>query len=375
MMILTALIGVAFILFVLLEAFEALVLPRRVLRAFRFTRFYYRMSWRVWWVCTSLIRSERWRSNMLSYYGPLSLLVLFAIWAATLIFGYALLQFALDPHLHSLTDAFYLSGTTFTTLGYGDVTPATRGSRAVAVAEAANGLSFFAIVIAYLPVLYQTFGRREAFIALLDARAGSPPAAGRMLLRTPPIGDGGTCLTGFLSAAEQWAAEILEAHLSYPVLGYYRSQHDNQSWLTALACTLDVSALLLTVIEGGSRIQARLTFAMARHAAVDLGLVLRRPPALPVTDRLPPERLDELLKLLGHAGVKIRDDADARAKLDELRKLYEPFLNGLSIYFELPITEMWPLEESTDNWRTSAWIKQAAPITSLGIDPKDSHFN
>ena len=84
---------------------------------------------------------------MLSYYGPLSLLVLFAIWAATLIFGYGLLQFALDSHLHSLTDAFYLSGTTFTTLGYGDVTPATRGSRAVSVAEAANGLSFFAIVI------------------------------------------------------------------------------------------------------------------------------------------------------------------------------------------------------------------------------------
>lgn len=375
MMIITAFIGVGLILFVLLEAFEALVLPRRVLRAFRFTRLYYRFTWRLWTAFTSLVRSERHRHNLLSIYGPLSLLVLFGIWAATLIIGYGLLHFALDSRLNNLADAFYLSGTTFTTLGYGDVTPATRASRAVSMAEAANGLSFFAIVIAYLPVLYQAFGRREGFIALLDARAGSPPAAARMLLRTPPIADGGTCLTGFLNEAERWAAEILEAHLSYPVLGYYRSQHDNQSWLAALACTLDASALLLTVIDGGSRTQARLTFAMARHAAVDLGLVLRRPPTSPASDRLPSARLSELLKLLRQAGVKIRDDADARAKLDELRKLYEPFLNGLSIYFKLPVTEMWPLEEGTDNWQTSAWIKQAAPFASLGINPKDDHFN
>lgn len=375
MMIVTAFLGVALILFVLLEAFEALVLPRRVLRSFRFTRLYYRFTWPLWSACTSLIRSERHRHNLLSIYGPLSMLVLFAIWAATLIVGYGLLHFAFDSRLNSLTDAFYLSGTTFTTLGYGDVTPSSRASRAVSVAEAANGLSFFAIVIAYLPVLYQAFGRREGFIALLDARAGSPPAAARMLLRTPPIADGASCLTGFLNEAERWAAEILEAHLSFPVLGYYRSQHDNQSWLAALACVLDSSAFLLTVIEGGSRTQARLTFAMARHAAVDLGLVLRRPPTSPVSDRLPPERLSELLKLLRQAGVKIRDDAGARAKLDELRKLYEPFLNGLSIYFKLPVTEMWPVEEGTDNWRTSAWIKQATPFALLGIDPKDDHFN
>src|SRR5207302_6409802 len=140
---------------------------------------------------------------------------------------------------------------------------------------------FFAIVIGYLPVLYQAFSRREAFIVLLDARAGSPPAAGRMLTRTPPIRDAEGCLTGFLSEAERWASEVLEGHLSFPVLGYYRSQHDNQSWLAGLACALDTCALLLTVVDGVDRTQARLTFAMARHAVVDLGLVLRRPPAEP----------------------------------------------------------------------------------------------
>src|SRR5206468_4512146 len=173
------------------------------------------------------------------------------------------------------------SGTTFTTLGYGDLTPVGPAARALAVAEAATGFGFFAVVISYLPVLYQAFSRREAFIALLDARAGSPPAAGRMLLRTPPGPAGAGCLGDFLAEAERWAAEVLEGHLSFPVLGYYRSQHDNQSWLAGLACVLDTSAVLLTVVEGADRTQARLTFAMARHAVVDLGLVLHRPPVLP----------------------------------------------------------------------------------------------
>src|SRR5439155_741590 len=121
----------------------------------------------------------------------------------------------------------------------------TPAARVLAVAEAATGFGFFAVVIGYLPVLYQSFGRREAFIALLDARAGSPPAAGRLLVRTPPS----KCLADFLAEAERWAAEVLEGHLSFPVLGYYRSQHDNQSWLATLACALDTSAVLLTVVE------------------------------------------------------------------------------------------------------------------------------
>src|SRR5205814_10455212 len=134
------------------------------------------------------------------------------------------------PRDGGFADALYLSGTTFTTLGYGDVTPRTPAARTLSVAEAATGFGFFAVVIGYLPVLYQAFSRREAFIARFDARAGSPPAAGRLLLRTPPTPDGAGCLADFLAEAEQWAAEVLEGHLSFPVLGYYRCQHDNQSW-------------------------------------------------------------------------------------------------------------------------------------------------
>jgi Ion channel len=374
-MIALAAAGLLLILFVLTEAFEALVLPRRVTRPYRFTRLYYRVGWRAWAAAARLFRSPRREQTFLSVFGPLSLLILFALWAAGLVLGFGLLHHAVSPRGAGLGESVYLSGTTFTTLGYGDVTPATPAGRALAVAEAATGFGFFAIVISYLPVLYQAFSRREAFIALLDARAGSPPAAGRMLLRTPPGGDGGGCLTDFLAEAERWAAEVLEGHLSFPVLGYYRSQHDNQSWLAALACALDTSAVLLTVVEGTDRNQARLTFAMARHAVVDLGLVLRRPPEAPAEDRLPDARLGELVAALRAAGVRVRDDAAARTRLAELRALYEPFVAGLAGYFRLAVPALWPAEEKPDNWQTSAWMRRADPLAALGAAPGDDHFD
>jgi hypothetical protein len=365
-----ALAGLLLILFILAEAFEALVLPRRVTRPFRFTRLFYRTGWRVWAVLADRLPATRRRQTFLSVFGPLSLLTLFAIWAAGLILGFGLIHHAFDPRDGGLGDSVYLSGTTFTTLGYGDITPRTPPDRVLAVIEAATGFGFFAVVIGYLPVLYQAFSRREAFIALLDARAGSPPAAGRLLLRTPPSG----CLADFLSEAERWAAEVLEGQLSFPVLGYYRSQHDNQSWLAGLTCTLDTCALLLTVVEGADRTQARFTFAMARHAVVDLGLVLRRPPAAPAEDRLPDVRLGELLVALREAGVTVRDDDAARRRLAELRGLYEPFVAGLAGFFRVGVSGVWPADERPDNWQTSAWMRQAGPLVALGADPRDEHF-
>src|SRR5262249_28449260 len=147
----------------------------------------------------------------------------------------------------SPSDTLYLSGATFTTLGYGDVVPPGNTGRALAVVEAAAGFGFFAMVIGYLPVLYQSFSRRATLISLLDSRAGSPPAAGRLLLRLVP--GGGSAMERLLERAEEWSAELLESHLSYPMLSYYRSQHDNQSWLAALACILDTCALLLTAAD------------------------------------------------------------------------------------------------------------------------------
>jgi Ion channel len=355
-----------------LEVFEGVVLPRRVARPYRFARLYYRVGWNAWERLAELLPQRR-REVFLSVFGPLSLLGLFALWAAGIIVGFALMQWAIAPNLPDFGTALYFSGTTFTTLGYGDISPVGPAPRLLAIVEAGSGFGYFALVIGYLPALYQAFSRREMLISMLDARAGSPPAAGRLLLRVGPERDG--TLNRFLQDAERWSAELLESQLSYPVLALYRSQHGNQSWLAALTCALDTSALLLTVVEGPERQQARLTFAMARHALVDLALILRRPPKERDDDRLPEGRLRALCKALREGGADVRDDEAAFAKLKELRGLYEPFVAGLARNYHLSVPAIWPETEAPDNWQTSAWMRRAGSLGTLSIDRPPGHFD
>src|SRR5439155_6213822 len=182
-----------------------------------------------------------------------------------------------------ITD-LYVSGTNFFTLGLGDVIPLTWPARTLTVLQAGMGFAFLAIVIGYLPVIYQAFSRREVFISMLDARAGSPPTAIELLKRHA---EGRTLdgLDGLLREWEHWSAELLESHLSYPVLAYFRSQHDNQSWLAALTTILDASSLIMAGLKGRSSSQAKLTFAMARHTVVDLCQVFNAEPDFQRIDR------------------------------------------------------------------------------------------
>ncbi|MFO0811183.1 MAG: potassium channel family protein [Gemmataceae bacterium] len=369
MTVLYAVAGGVLALAVLLDAFESVVLPRRVTRPYRLTRFFYRTSWRAFVALTLLIPEGKRRQSVLGVFGPLSLLALFTLWAGGLVVGFGMLHQAAAPEGRSFGESLYLSGTTFTTLGYGDMTPVGGVGRALAVTEALLGFGFLAIIVSYLPIFYQTFSRREIAISLLDARAGSPPSGGELLVRL--LSGGGPALGRVLEEFERWSAEVLESHLSYPVLSFYRSQHDNQSWLAAILCALDASALLLTVARGSDRQQARLTFAMARHTLVDLALVLRRPPVAPPADRLPPERLAALLKVLTAAGVTVQEDAKVLTRLAEVRALYEPYAQALADYLRLELPTPWRQADRPDNWQTSAWSRRAEGIHRLG----DDHFD
>jgi hypothetical protein len=220
------------------------------------------------------------------------------------------------------------------------------------VIEAGVGFGFLALVIGYLPVLYQSFSRRELNITLLDARAGSPPSAEELLRG---VGADHEELTALLAEWERWGAEVLESHLSYPVLSYYRSQHDNQSWLAALTTVLDASALVMVGIEGACARQASLTFAMARHAVADLAQVLGRPPVGSAPDRLPASDLARLRTDLAAAGVVLHAGEGAEDKLAELRRMYEPYVAALARYLLMPLPGWRAGAEPHENWRTSAW--------------------
>src|SRR5437667_485705 len=221
-------VGVLMILTILWDAFETIILPRRVTRRVRLARGFYRFIWTPWALIAKRVHNRKRRDEYLALFGPLSLLMLLTIWAVGLIIGYALVQWSIHSELNVPAESInfgtylYLSGVTFFTLGYGDVTAMSGLGRAIEVAEAANGFGLLAIVIGYLPVLYQSFSRREVNISLLDARAGSPSSAAEMLRRH---GESGHLhdLNLVLHEWEHWSAELLESHLSYPVLCYFRS--------------------------------------------------------------------------------------------------------------------------------------------------------
>jgi voltage-gated potassium channel Kch len=371
-------ISVLLILAILLDAFEVVVLPRRVTRRLRFARAFYRLTWLPSSALARRIRTSRRRETFLGFFGPLSLILLLSVWAVGLIFGFAALHWSLrsplnavDAHASFGTYA-YFSGTTFFTLGYGDVTPSAPLGRALSILEAGVGFGFLALIIGYLPVIYQAFSRREASISLLDARAGSPPSAGELLRRH---GQNIQELDQLLRDWERWAADLLESHLSYPVLCYYRSQHNNQSWLTALTAVLDASALVMVGMDGASKRQAKLTFAMARHAVVDLAQIFNTAPREPVPDRLPPEELMKLRGALAAAGVKLTGGSQADEKLCELRQMYEPYVSPLAGFLLLPLPRWDPMLDAFDNWQTSAWGRISAGIDSEPASgPEEEHF-
>ena len=154
---------------------------------------------------------------------------------------------------------------------------------------------------------------------------------------------------------ELWCAELMESHLSSPVLCYFRSQHNNQSWVSALATILDACALLIAHTEGALRWQAELTFAISRHALVDLAQVLAVPPQSASVERFDALILTELREILGAAGAPLCKARAAEETLKQLRQMYEPFLFGFSEQLLMPLPVWGAGRAMVDNWRTSAW--------------------
>ncbi len=298
------------------------------------------------------------RENILMVFGPSSLLFLIALWALGLIVSFALLHWGIGSQITGPDGVsgfgvdLYMSGTTFFTLGLGDATPRTTLARGLTVLESGTGFAFLALVIGYVPLISQAFSRREVSISMLDASAGSPPTAAQLLRRH--FGDEDADLRVLFRDWERWSAELLESHVSFPVLAYFRSQHDDQSWVAALTAILDVCALVVARIEERPLPTARLTFAMARHAVVDLCAVFRLKPTPPPVDRLPPSEEKRLESFVAAVGVRFRADEASVAKFRALRAMYEPYVHALSSFLIMPLPEWVAPEGATDSWHTMA---------------------
>jgi hypothetical protein len=383
--------GLFFCQGVALDAFQTIILPRRPTGRFRITRLFFIVTWAPWVLMAEHVSDKKLRNQIYSIYGPLSLLLLLLLWAVLLIFGFGLFYFSMRSpfgdvmmgHSNSVWAQFgtdlYVSGTTLFTLGLGDVVPHSLVARGFIIFESGVGLGFVALVIGYLPVLYQAFSHREISVALLDSRAGSPPNAAELIRRHSFEGSE-EAIIALLEEWERWSAEILESHISYPLLCFYRSQHDTQSWLAALVSILDTCALLISVIEGAHSRQAQLTFVMSRHALVDLSEVfevLDRSEEHPQAafDRLPSKDFYHLCEALGENQIRLCGDPAAAKRLNTLRALYEPQAFALSDYLRIPLPAWVAPPKVNDQWSILTRMRTDAASALKAVADRSPYFH
>jgi hypothetical protein len=348
------------VVLMLAEFFVAFLLPRRVKRDPRIARQVLRYGWHGWRRVARLLPPVA-GDTMLGIYAPLGLIAELAMWTLGLVVGFACLQWATGSHLGpggsvSFGDDLFFSAGGFLSAST-DLFPVGGGARAIFLLEAACGFAVLFIAIGYLPALFQAFSRREIAVSQLDPRAGSPPTAGALLERSGERG-GWRSLGDYLQNWEIWAAELMETHLSYPILSYFRSQHLNQNWLAALTTLLDTCSFTSAATpEMEAAEAAEVTYAIGRHALADLAYMFNAKPVKPDPPRLSPDDFSQLCGLVTRSGLEVRDEAEVRERLDELRRKYEPYAAALARQLELKLPDWVPVPEAEANWRRSAWHK------------------
>jgi hypothetical protein len=278
-------------------------------------------------------------------------MLLFTFWAGGLVLGFTLFRWAVsgsDASLERFANDLYLSASSFLTVSPGEAPKDI--SRWINVVEAGLGFSFLGLVISYLPVFYQSFARRELHISMLDARAGSPPSASELIARQAKFP---RQLESQLLAWEEWAADLLQDELSYPMLAYFRSQHLNQSWIGALVAIADTSALIMLSAEGELQHQAQATFAIARHALIDSTKVLRLKLPRDPCDRLSADDLRAIRDIVARGGTALNAQSLNFEEVKEALQSYEPYSSALSAHLLMALPPLLQ-KDSRDNWQITS---------------------
>ena len=330
-------LGLTIVYIVILDVFQSAIVPRPVSRALRLSAYLSVQGWRIWSTVMMRVRDNDRREDILGIYAPLLLVSLLGFWVATLIAGYGLIFYGLRTGVSGITDfpsALYFAGTSLITIGYGDIVATNGWARLFSVAAGASGFAVVAVVTTFLYSVLQQFQAREVFVVMLGTRAGSPPSGVTFIETTIRLGIGDS-LPSFLREAQRWMAQVMESHLSYPVLTYFRSSHDYESWVATIGTLLDASTLAITCFDVDSVGEARLTNALGRHLVKDFTHYFN----LPETDEVGVERheFDLVWDRLASAGVPLLDDRDHAWQLfSETRRTYAGQLNAMARWWRIP---------------------------------------
>jgi hypothetical protein len=321
--ILEAITGFVLVIAVFYDVFQSVVLPRPAINKFILVRFLFRATWVMWrWLgmrMSPLARRERW----LAAFGPVGVLMMFTIWALGFGLGYALMvdgvRDQLRPPPDSLGTSIYFSATTLVPLSYGDLVPIGPVARIVTIAESATGVFIAALAITLLFSLYESFQEREELVVSLDAIGGAPPSGLQILETAGERGMHGELMKMFDDWRE-WAAAVLESHLAYPILVYFRSSHDNEAWLNSFWAVMDAATLVISTVDDDAEGPARLMFTVGNHLVEDLSWYFRlKASEDPLLTRA---EFDQASERLTNAGHKCRSKGAAWPEFSSMRASY-----------------------------------------------------
>ncbi len=336
----SVIVGIAVIALTLSDVFQSVVMPRTTGRRYRISFYVWRWIWHLWpklaWRFYATDNDGR--EDFLAVFAPLMLISLIGLWVTLLIVGFASMLWGMRagilPGHSSFGTMLYFAGTSLLTVGFGDVVGRSFGPRLASVLAALAGLSLLSILTAYLFAVFGSFQQRETFVVTLAARAGSPPS-GVNLLAIAGYSMTREDLPALMIDAQRWGAAVMESHLAYPVLAFFRSSHDDQSWIGTLGTLLDAATLMMTTIDGMRDGQARIFYNVGRHATRDLSRYFRVNVA---QEGVGVERseFEHACDRLAAAGYALRERDEAWARFANLRSTYAPHLNLLARFFEIP---------------------------------------
>jgi hypothetical protein len=327
--------GVVLIWAALNDVFHAVVVPRPTPSRYRPSAVAIRITWPLW--RGQLMGDGGKRERRLGSYAPFATIGLLGMWIAMLIAGNGLVFYAirdqLDPAPPDIATATYFAATALLTIGFGDIVPTGTLARALAATAGVTGLAVVALTITYLFTLYGSLERRELGVTTLDARAGAPPSGVTLLEESSRAGRIDE-LPALFEKWEGWSAHVLDSHLAHPLLAYFRSSHDGESWVSALGALLDAATLVITTIEDVPRGQAQVMRGIGSHVVEDLaqvfGLAYERDSGVERSE------FDDAYRSLAAAGFRMRDADAAWADFSSTREQYAAGLNALARHFAVP---------------------------------------
>ncbi len=327
--------GVLIILITFYDLFQSVVLPRPAINKFILIRTLFFTLWNFWLWASDRMAVNR-REGWLATFGPVAVLLMFATWALIFMFGYAFIIDGLRDEIHPVPGNFweslYFSATTIVPLSYGDLIPVGLGARLTVIFESATGIGIAALVITLLFSLYEAFQRREELVVQLDALAGAPPS-GVQLLETAAERNMPERLNLTFDEWRAWMAAVLESHLAYPVLFYFRSSHDNEAWLNSFGAVMDAAALVMSSVDSPAGGAAKLTLTIGDHLVEDMVWYF----GFERSDDVGVERaeFDQALERLEKVGYKVHDGERAWAFFSRIRSKYAFGLNAMARRFAI----------------------------------------